>query len=401
MKQFDINPDKNGYFGSYGGQLIPKELKKLFDEVATEYEKYRNDEAFVKELRQLQSDFTGRPSPLFFASRLTNECSGAKIYLKREDCNHTGAHKINHCLIECLLAKRMGKTRVVAETGAGQHGVALATAAAQIGISCEIFMGEKDIEKQAPNVARMKILGAKLTPVSHGGKSLKEAVDAAIESFAKDNKFSFFAIGSVVGPAPFPQMIRDAQRIIGEEVREQFSKKTGGKMPDHLIACVGGGSNAIGLFSDFLENKEVQMYGVEPAGKSLTELGKHAATLSLGTPGNIHGMHTYLLKNPDESPAPVHSIASGLDYPGVGPQHSFLKDCDRVKYETVTDQEALKSFHKLSRREGIIPALESAHALAFAEKLAAKLPKEETIVVNLSGRGDKDLGYVLDLQENN
>lgn len=399
MNKYNIDPDKNGYFGKYGGQIVPNELKILFDEVKTEYMTYRENPDFLQELKILQRDFTGRPSPLFFASKLTKHCGGAQIYLKREDCNHTGAHKINHCLIECLLAKKMGKNRVIAETGAGQHGVALATAAAQVGINCEIFMGEQDIAKQKTNVDKIKFLGAKLTPVSHGGKSLKEAVDAAIKAFTKNNKNTFFAIGSVVGPAPFPQIVRDAQQIIGKEVREQFLTQTGKTSPNHLVACVGGGSNAIGLFSEFLEEESIQMYGVEPAGKSLSQIGEHAATLALGTPGDIHGMHTYLLKDSEGNPAPVRSIASGLDYPGVGPQHSFLKDIKRVQYKTITDKEALESFHRLSQLEGIIPALESAHALTYAEKLASKLSPEKTIVVNLSGRGDKDLEYVLSSQE--
>ncbi|MFZ5980691.1 MAG: tryptophan synthase subunit beta, partial [Candidatus Zixiibacteriota bacterium] len=305
---------------------------------------------------------------------------------------HTGAHKINHCLGEALLAKRMGKKKIIAETGAGQHGVALATAAALVGLDCDIYMGEVDIEKEHPNVVRMKILGARVIPVRMGLKTLKEAVDGALQAYAQDPVNQFYAIGSVVGPHPFPMMVRDFQQIVGEEAREQFLQMTG-HLPDYLVACVGGGSNAIGLFNAFLEDSSVEMYGVEPSGRGF-KAGDHAATLTLGKPGIIHGFRCYLLQDEQGNPLPVYSIASGLDYPGVGPQHSYLKDIGRVKYQTAGDKEALDAFFELSRTEGIIPALESAHAMAFAMKIAALLEKDKTILVNLSGRGDKDIDYV-------
>jgi len=336
----------------------------------------------------------GRPSPLFYAENLTKKLKGAQIYLKREDLNHTGAHKINHCLGEALLAKKMGKKKLIAETGAGQHGVALATAAVLTGLACDIYMGEVDIEKEHPNVIRMKILGARVIPVTHGLKTLKEAVDAAFEAYLKDPISQLYAIGSVVGPHPFPMMVRDFQAIVGQESKYQFKELTGKNLPDNLVACVGGGSNAIGLFSAFLEDTSVMMHGVEPAGRSF-KIGDHAATLSKGTPGLIHGFKCYLLQNEKGEPSPVYSVASGLDYPGVGPEHSYLKDINRVNYQAINDRDAINAFFELSRVEGIIPALESAHAIAYAIKLAPTLSPDKTILVNLSGRGDKDIDFVV------
>jgi len=394
MKKYDIQPDKKGFFGSYGGIILPDQLRPVFEEIADFYLRIRDTKEFKDEINYYRKNYIGRPSPIYFAEKLSKKYGGAKIYLKREDLDHTGAHKINHTIGEALVAKKMGKTKLMAETGAGQHGVALATAAAMVGLPCEIYMGEIDVAKQAPNVTRMKILGAKVIPVSQGTKTLKDAVDATIAEFVKDPKNFFFAIGSAVGPHPFPMMVRDFQRIVGEEAREQFLEMTG-KLPDNLVACVGGGSNAIGLFSAFLEDEDVKIYGVEPSGKGL-QPGNHAATLTLGEPGNIHGMHTYLLQDKDGNPEPVYSIASGLDYPGVGPQHSFLKDIKRVEYKLASDKECLDSFMELSQLEGIIPALESAHAIAYACKLAAELSPDQTILVNLSGRGDKDIDYVVE-----
>ncbi|HBB03248.1 MAG: tryptophan synthase subunit beta, tryptophan synthase beta chain [Candidatus Peregrinibacteria bacterium GW2011_GWF2_38_29] len=394
MKKYDIQPDKKGFFGNYGGQIIPDQLKPIFDEIADFYTKIKDTKEFKDEMNYYRKNYIGRPSPIYYAEKLSKKYGGAKIYLKREDLNHTGAHKINHTIGEALIAKKIGKNKIVAETGAGQHGVALATAAAVVGLPCEIHMGEIDIAKQAPNVTRMKILGAKVVPVTQGTKTLKDAVDSAFMEFIKDPQNIFFGIGSVVGPHPFPMMVRDFQRIVGEEAREQFLEMTG-KLPDNLVACVGGGSNAIGLFSAFLEDENVKIYGVEPSGKGL-QPGNHAATLTLGEPGNIHGMHTYLLQDKDGNPEPVYSIASGLDYPGVGPQHSFLKDIKRVEYKLASDKECLDSFMELSQLEGIIPALESAHAISHACKLAAELSPDQTILVNLSGRGDKDIDYVVE-----
>lgn len=394
MSPFDFAPMPNseGFFGNYGGQIIPPELKEIMDEIGRAYLEIKDTDAYRNELMSLYKHYVGRPSPLYFAKRLTDLCGGAKIYLKREDLNHTGAHKINHCLGEALLAKHMGKTKVLAETGAGQHGVALATACALVGLECEIHMGQVDIEKEHPNVTKMKILGCTVIPVTRGTATLKDAVDSAFEEYLKDPQNFFYAIGSVVGPHPFPMMVRDFQSIIGEEARNQFLEQTG-KLPDHILACVGGGSNAIGLFTAFLNDPGVKIYGVEPAGKGL-DTPDHSATLTLGTPGSIHGFNCYLLQDEQGQPLPVHSIASGLDYPGVGPQHCYLKDMERVSYTSITDQECLDAFMLLSRREGIIPALESAHAVAYAIKLAATLPEDQSILVNLSGRGDKDADYV-------
>ena len=385
-------PDEKGYFGEYGGQVIPPELKQIMDDINDAYDKVVQTEAFQTELAELNTDYTGRPSPLYFARRLTEKCGGARIFFKREDLNHTGAHKINHCLGEALLAKYMGKTKVLAETGAGQHGVALATACALVGIECEIHMGEIDIEKEHPNVTKMKILGCKLVPVTRGTRTLKDAVDSAFEEYLKDPVNFFYAIGSVVGPHPFPKMVRDFQSIVGREAREQFLARQG-RLPDIVTACVGGGSNAIGLFTAFLNDEEVKLVGVEPAGKGL-DTGEHAATLTLGSKGAIHGFECYNLQDKEGNPLPVYSIASGLDYPGVGPQHCYLKDIKRVQYETADDKECLDAFMTLSRLEGIIPALESAHAIAYAMRVAPTMSNEQTILINLSGRGDKDADFV-------
>lgn len=388
-------PNNKGYYGNYGGQILPPTLLPIFDEIAIAYERIIKDKEFIEEYNSLLKNYVGRPSPLYFAKNLTNKIGGAKIYLKREDLNHTGAHKINHTLGEALLAKKMGKTKLLAETGAGQHGVALATAAAIVGIECEIHMGAIDVAKQKPNVTRMKLLGAKVVEVTQGGRCLKDAVDSAFGAFVEDPENIFFAIGSVVGPHPFPMIVRDFQSHIGKEAKVQIIEEEN-RLPNYLIACVGGGSNAIGLFHEFL-NDDVKMVGVEPAGKSFKP-GEHAATLTLGTPGELHGMFTYLLQDENKEPLPVHSIASGLDYPGIGPIHAYLKDEDRVEYVSINDKETITAFKELSRTEGIIPALESSHAVAHAMKLAARLGKDKVIIVNLSGRGDKDVDYIASLK---
>ena len=385
-------PNDAGFFGNYGGQFIPPHLKVAMDDIKVAYEQIRATEEFQTELAELFAHYVGRPSPLFYAKRLSEQLGGAQIYLKREDLNHTGAHKINHCLGEALLAKYMGKTKVIAETGAGQHGVALATACALVGIPCEIHMGQVDIEKEHPNVVKMKILGATLISVTRGTATLKDAVDSAFEEYLKDPTNYIYAIGSVVGPHPFPMMVRDFQSIIGKEIKEQTYERFGAN-PDYVVACVGGGSNAMGAFTAFLNDADVKLIGVEPAGHGL-DTDMHSATLTLGKPSQIHGMACYVLENDQGEPLPVHSIASGLDYPGVGPQHSLLKDLGRVEYTTATDQECLDAFMRLSCVEGIVPALESSHAVAWALREAPKLAKDIKIVVNVSGRGDKDADYV-------
>ncbi len=386
-------PDEQGFFGPYGGQLVPPHLKQAMDDINVAYAQITQRQDFQDELADLFADYVGRPSPIFHAKRLSAQLGGAQIHLKREDLNHTGAHKINHCLGEALLARFMGKKKVIAETGAGQHGVALATACALVGIPCEIHMGQVDIEKEHPNVTKMRILGCKLVPVTRGAATLKEAVDSAFDEYLTNPTDYLYAIGSVVGPHPFPMMVRDFQSIIGREAREQFLAKHG-RLPDYVSACVGGGSNAMGMFTAFLNDAGVQLVGVEPAGEGVDQPGRHAATLSVGKPGEIHGMKCYVLENADGTPAAVHSIASGLDYPGVGPQHSYLKDLGRVQYQSVTDKECLNAFMTLSRVEGIIPALESAHAVAWAMRQAQQLGSDQHILVNLSGRGDKDADYV-------
>ncbi|MFK8068563.1 MAG: tryptophan synthase subunit beta [Gammaproteobacteria bacterium] len=389
---FSAMPDEQGYFGEFGGQIIPPELKAIMDQINDAYDEIRQTDAFQNELLELYQNYVGRPSPIFKTRRLSE--NGAQIFLKREDLNHTGAHKINHCLGEALLAKHMGKTKVLAETGAGQHGVALATACALIGIECEIHMGVIDIEKEHPNVTKMKILGCSLIPVTRGTQTLKDSVDSAFEEYLKDPVNFFYAIGSVVGPHPFPKMVRDFQSIVGKEAREQFLSSEG-KLPDVVTACVGGGSNAIGMFTAFLDDENVELVGIEPGGKGL-DTPDNAATLTLGVKGGLHGMQCYNLQDEDGEPLPVYSIASGLDYPGVGPQHCYLKDLGRVKYISANDQECLDAFMELSRKEGIIPALESAHAVAYAMKIAKDMSPDQTILINLSGRGDKDADFVAD-----
>ena len=386
-------PDDNGYFGEYGGSFVPPELQEVMEEVAAKYAEISQDPTFIEELADLQEHYTGRPSPIFHARNLSRAVGGAQIYLKREDLNHTGAHKINHCLGEVLLARRMGKRKVIAETGAGQHGVALATAAALMGLECDIYMGEVDVMKEAPNVSRMKILGARDIAVKSGTRTLKDAVDEAFKAYLRDPVNQIYCIGSVVGPHPFPMMVRDFQAVIGVEARKQMMQMTG-RLPDNVVACVGGGSNAMGIFSAFLDDSSVSLYGVEPAGMGL-ETGNHAASITCGKPGILHGFRTLLIQNEKGEPLPVYSIASGLDYPGVGPQHCHLHDIKRVQYTTITDREAVEAFYALSRMEGIIPALESSHAVAYAAKLAEGLDRDETVLVNLSGRGDKDIDFVM------
>ena len=389
-----ILPNNEGLYGEFGGKIGHPELAKAMDEIEKGFREIIKDEGFVTEMKRLRETYIGRPSPIFHARRLTEYCGGAQIYFKREDLNHTGAHKINHCLGEVLLAKKLGKSKVIAETGAGQHGVALATAAALMGVECEIHMGVVDIEKEYPNVSRMKILGAKIVPVSRGAGTLKEAVDSAFETYMNELDSSMFAIGSALGPAPYPEIVSYFQSVVGREARAQFLETTG-QLPNKVVACVGGGSNAIGIFSGFLDDASVEKIGVEPAGEGL-DTPNHAATMTLGIKGEIHGFKCYVLLDKDGEPAPVHSIASGLDYPGVGPQHSLLRDMQLATYESVTDAECLEAFMALSRLEGIIPALESAHAIAHAMKIAKDMSPEETILVNLSGRGDKDIDFVLD-----
>ncbi|RYH08648.1 tryptophan synthase subunit beta [Tropicimonas sp. IMCC6043] len=392
MGYLKSTPTRDGWFGDYGGAMLPPPLEPHFKEIREAYDQLSKSAEFLTELRQIRKHFQGRPTPISYLKNLSEICGGAQIYAKREDLNHTGAHKLNHCMAEALLAKHMGKTKIMAETGAGQHGVALATAAAYFGLSCEIHMGEIDIEKEAPNVTRMKLLGAEVVPVGFGGRSLKEAVDSAFQSYVAQADTALFCIGSVVGPHPFPKMVRDFQSIVGQEAREQFAEMTGGQLPDMVAACVGGGSNAMGLFAGFIEEEDVALYGVEPLGTS-SNLGDHAATITYGHDGDIHGFRTLVLTTEAGEPAPVHTVASGLDYPGVGPEHAHLHRTGRVTYVAADDKEALDAFYKLSRHEGIIPALESAHAVAFAMREAKKHPGK-SILLNLSGRGDKDIDYV-------
>ena len=385
-------PDKNGFFGKYGGSFIPPQLEDEFKNIYTAYETICQSSKFISELRRIRKEFQGRPTPTYHCERLSNSISNTQIYLKREDLNHTGAHKLNHCMGEGLLAKYLGKKKLIAETGAGQHGVALATAAAFFGLKCDIYMGEVDIAKQAPNVARMKLLGARVVPVSHGLKTLKEAVDAAFEAYMQEYDEAIYCIGSVVGPHPFPLMVRDFQTVVGIEAREQFLEMTG-NLPDAVVACVGGGSNAAGILTPFLADP-VKLYGVEPMGRG-PKKGDHAASLTYGSEGVMHGFNSIMLQNEKGEPDPVYSIASGLDYPSVGPEHAFLRELGRVEYGSATDEETIDAFFKLSRLEGVIPALESAHAVAYAMKLAAEMGSG-SILVNCSGRGDKDLDYVLE-----
>lgn len=389
LKQF---PDENGFFGKFGGSFVPENIKKAMNEINVAYDLIAQNSDFIAELRKIRKHFQGRPTPIYFAHNLTKKYGGAGIYLKREDLNHTGAHKLNHCMGEALLAKFMGKKKLIAETGAGQHGVAIATAAAYFGLECEVHMGEVDIAKEHPNVVRMKILGAKVVPVTKGAKTLKEAVDSAFEAYLSDLDNSIYAIGSVVGPHPFPKMVRDFQAIVGVESREQFLEMTG-ELPDIVTACVGGGSNAMGIFSGFIDDS-VELVGVEPLGRG-SKLGEHAASLSYGSEGVMHGFNSIMLKDKGENPAPVYSVASGLDYPSVGPEHAYLHSVGRTKVATISDKEAIAAFFELSKGEGIIPAIESSHAVAYALKIAPEL-KGKKILVNLSGRGDKDIDFIVE-----
>lgn len=390
LKQY---PTKDGYFGKYGGSFVCEELQKAFKEIEEAYQSICHSAKFINELRRIRKEFQGRPTPVYHCERLSDYIGGAQIYLKREDLNHTGAHKLNHCMGEGLLAKYMGKKRIIAETGAGQHGVALATAAAFFGLECEIHMGSIDIKKQASNVTKMKILGAKVVEVTTGNQTLKEAVDSAFESYLNNYEDSIYCIGSVLGPHPFPLIVRDFQTVIGIEAKEQFKEMTG-ELPDVVCACVGGGSNSSGMFIPFL-NDPVELIGVEPLGKG-SKKGEHAASITYGSEGIIHGFKSIVLQDEQGNPDPVYSIASGLDYPSIGPEHAFLHDVGRINYETITDEEAIEAFFLLSKYEGIIPALESAHAVAYAIKLARTSYHTGSILVNLSGRGDKDTDYVIE-----
>ena len=388
---FKNYPNKDGFFGKYGGAYIADELKAAMAEINEAYFTICKSSKFIAELRKIRREFQGRPTPISYLERLSGSLGNVQLYVKREDLNHTGAHKLNHCMGEALLAKYMGKKKVIAETGAGQHGVALATAAAYFGLECDIYMGTVDIAKQAPNVARMKILGANVVEVTHGLATLKEAVDAAFDAYAKEYKDAIYCIGSVLGPHPFPMMVRDFQSVVGIEAREQFLSMTG-ELPDAVVACVGGGSNAMGMFSGFL-NDPVDIYGIEPLGRG-EKLGDHAASLKYGTEGIMHGFNSIMLKDENGDPAPVYSVASGLDYPSSGPEHAFLHDLGRVKYDVVNDEETIDAFFTLSRLEGIIPAIESAHAVAYGIKLA-KTMDHGSVLINLSGRGDKDMDYII------
>ena len=385
-------PDDKGHFGPYGGLFVAETLMQPLQELREAYEKYLCDKGFLRDLDADLKDYVGRPSPLYFASRWTEHVGGAKLYLKREDLNHTGAHKVNNTVGQALLAERMGKTRIIAETGAGQHGVATATVAARLGLECVVYMGAADIKRQKLNVYRMKLLGAKVVSVESGSKTLKDALNEAMRDWVTNIDDTFYIIGTVAGPHPYPAMVRDFQAIIGREVREQIMIKEN-RFPDALVACVGGGSNAIGLFHPFIDDADVRLIGVEAAGDGL-DTGNHAAPLCAGKPGVLHGNRTYLMEDPDGQIIETHSISAGLDYPGVGPEHAWLKDINRAEYVAVTDEEALKAFYALTRIEGIIPALESSHALAYASKLAKEMDKDKIIVVNLSGRGDKDMHTV-------
>ncbi len=385
-------PDEKGYFGKYGGSFISPELQKAMDEITEAYFTICKSRKFINELRRIRKEFQGRPTPISHLERLSASLGNVQLYVKREDLNHTGAHKLNHCMGEALLAKYMGKNKVIAETGAGQHGVSLATAAAYFGLKCDVYMGSVDIKKQAPNVARMKILGANVIEVTHGLATLKEAADAAFDAYAREYKDAIYCIGSVVGPHPFPMMVRDFQSIVGIEAREQFVEMTG-ELPDAVVACVGGGSNSMGMFSGFL-NYPVVIYGVEPLGRG-TALGDHAASLKYGTEGIMHGFNSIMLKDENGDPAPVYSVASGLDYPSSGPEHAFLHDLGRVKYDVISDDETIDAFFTLSRLEGIIPAIESSHAVAYGMKLAKTMGKG-SVLICLSGRGDKDMDYIIE-----
>ncbi len=386
-----------GYFEEFGGRFVPETLMPALDELEEVYLEMKEDPDFINELKSLLADYSGRPTSLYYAEQLTRHYGGAKIYLKREDLNHTGAHKINNTLGQILLAKKMGKKRIIAETGAGQHGVATATVAARFNLDCEIYMGAEDIERQALNVYKMEMLGAEVIPVTSGTQTLKDATNEAIRDWVTNVEDTHYIIGSVVGPHPYPEMVRDFQRIIGDETKKQIKEKEG-RLPDYILACVGGGSNAMGIFYPFVEDQEVNLIGIEASGKGI-ESGEHAATLSAGRVGVLHGSKSYLLQDDDGQVIPAYSISAGLDYPGVGPEHSYLKSIKRVDYQSATDLEAVAAFKLLSEKEGIIPALESSHALSYLEKLAPKLGEDQIIVVNLSGRGDKDINNFKKIRE--
>lgn len=394
--QNNMLPDENGHFGPYGGKFVAETLMGPLEELTKAYTHYLKDPEFLAELDDELNHYVGRPSPLYHARRWSDILDGAQVYLKREDLNHTGAHKINNTVGQALLAKRMGKTRIIAETGAGQHGVAAATVAARLGLECVVYMGSIDIKRQSSNVFRMKLLGATVVPVESGSKTLKDALNEAMRDWVTNIDDTFYIIGSVAGPHPYPVMVRDFQTVIGREARQQCLEQAG-RLPAALVACVGGGSNAIGLFYPFLDDKDVAIYGVEAGGDGL-ETGRHAAPLNAGRPGVLHGNRTYLMEDKDGQIIETHSISAGLDYPGVGPEHSWLKDSGRAKYVAINDDEALQAFHDLTKVEGIMPALESSHALAYASKLAPKMRKDEIIIVNLSGRGDKDIQIVATLE---
>ena len=391
---FKSYPNEKGYFGQFGGRYVSETLMPLILEVEKEYEKIKNDKNFVNEFNHYLKTYVGRPSPLFFAERITNDLGGPKIYFKRDELNHTGAHKINNCMGQILLAKKMGKSRIIAETGAGQHGVATATVCALFGLPCIVYMGEKDIERQSPNVFRMKLLGAEIRSVSTGSKSLKDAMNEALRDWVTNVKDTFYIIGTAAGPHPYPAMVRDFQSVIGKEVREQL-EAVEGKLPDLLMACIGGGSNALGLFHEFLDDSNVEMIAVEAAGHGITT-NKHAASLTGGKPGVLHGNKTYLLQSNTGQIQEAHSISAGLDYPGIGPEHSFLFEEKRVTYMSATDKEALEAFQYCCKLEGIIPALEPAHALAVLIKIAKNYGKDKIIVMNMCGRGDKDIFTIAD-----
>ncbi|WP_041932933.1 tryptophan synthase subunit beta [Cycloclasticus zancles] len=395
VTHYDL-PDERGHFGPYGGLFVGETLMESIEELHEAYAKFMQDPDFLAELDADLHDYVGRPSPIYHAKRLSEENGGAQIYLKREDLNHTGAHKINNTIGQALLAKRMGKTRIIAETGAGQHGVATATVAARLGLECVVYMGAEDIQRQSPNVYRMKLLGAKVVPVTSGSQTLKDALNEALRDWVTNIDDTYYIIGTVAGPHPYPAMVRDFQTVIGRESREQMIAKTG-HLPNALVACVGGGSNAIGLFHPFIEDQSVSIYGVEAAGLGV-ETGQHSAPLCAGKPGVLHGNRTYLMADDNGEIIETHSISAGLDYPGVGPEHSWLKDIGRAEYVSIKDDEALAAFHQLTRVEGIIPALESSHAVAYATKLAKKMNKDETILVCLSGRGDKDIFTIAKLE---
>ncbi|MBT3529981.1 MAG: tryptophan synthase subunit beta [Gammaproteobacteria bacterium] len=395
QSQFD-GPDLSGHFGPYGGTFVGETLIAAVEELAEIYGKLSKDEDFWREYDYELKHYVGRPSPLYFAERLTAAAGGAQVYLKREDLNHTGAHKINNTIGQALIAKRMGKPRIIAETGAGQHGVASATVAARLGLECHVYMGADDIVRQAPNVYRMKLLGANVISVDSGSSTLKDAMNEALRDWATNVDNTYYIIGTAAGPHPYPQLVRDFQCVIGREAREQSLEQIG-RLPDALVACVGGGSNAIGLFHPFLEDEEVAMYGVEAGGLGI-DSGKHAAPLSVGKPGVLHGNRTYLMSDEGGQILETHSVSAGLDYPGVGPEHSWLKDIKRVNYVSANDEEALAAFHQLTRLEGIIPALESSHAVAYGMELAATMKSDQNIVINLSGRGDKDIETVAKIE---